>query len=449
MMNFSTAPRANINILRAWCRYITRETQKSVSKQPETTMEGIKQQGRKKEFSAGGSNIRGMQLYEIGPLRLQEHSLKTVKAYVSRGHLQHNARVIRGRCGEQVKLCAMVKANGYGHDAKMVVSALNGGQVDGFAVSSIEEAEQIYPFVQGRGLLVTCPFFAGMDPELVRLAQMRSFHGTLCTVSALEYLNKTVRAGGPRLKLHVKVETGMGRLGCGPDELGLLVNRINATGSLVLAGVYSHFASADDADLSYTYLQLDRFNEVLLRNGLDRQVSVVKHAANTSATWRVTESHYDMVRCGLGLYGYLGYDNTGAAPVGLRPVLRVEAPVVQIKRLAQGQSCGYGRSYIAPRDMVIGVVPVGYADGLFRQLSNRACMRYGDRKLPIIGRISMDLTIVDLTEVRNPSEGMSVVVMDDQADSYAGATGLARLAGTIPYEILTGIGNRVKRVLCD
>jgi alanine racemase len=416
------------------------------------SMDGIKQHGRSGNRSGGSSKTRRVQLYEIGPLRLQEHSYKTVKAYVNRANLQHNARIIRGRCQEKVKLCAVVKANGYGHDARLVVSALNGVSVDVFAVSSIEEAEHIYPFVFGKNVLVTCPLFAGIEPSLVKLAQVRGFHVTICSAEALEYLKSVMDTDGQRLKVHLKVDTGMGRLGCVSEQVPSFIEHIKGSDLFELAGIYTHFATADDADMSFTHLQQQVFEEMLNQNGLDRPRGIIRHAANTSATFRMSRSHFDMVRCGIGLYGYTSFDDPQVfeeAGADLRPVLRVEAPVVHIKRLPAGQACGYGRSFRAPHDMVIGVVPVGYADGLFRQLSNRACMRYQGQDLGVIGRISMDLTVIDLTGVNNPAEGMIVTVVDDRPDSCANAAALGRLAGTIPYEILTGIGNRVKRVLTD
>ncbi|MBN2377963.1 MAG: alanine racemase [Sedimentisphaerales bacterium] len=419
-------------------------------------------------------------IYEIGPLRLRQQSLKTVKAYISRKNLHHNAALIRKICGNQTKICAVVKANAYGHNAKSVVKTLNANisncqishldnlprpdlhseapnhsplpssspvqYADSFAVSSIEEAEQIFPFALGKNILVTAPLFSGIAPELVKLAQIRAFHCTICSLEALKYLKSILDPADGKINIHLKIETGMGRLGCYPDQAQILLNELKSSNYFILKGVYTHFATADEPELDFVSQQLDYFTAFLAQTKLDDRPDLTIHASNTSAALRFPQARMDMVRCGIGLFGYT---NIAENHWDLKPVLRVEAPVIQIKTIPAGQTCGYGRTFRTQRDTCIGIVPVGYADGLFRQLSNRACMRFQNNDLPIIGRISMDLTIIDLTDCPTPHEGMAVTVVDDHLQSPANAENLAKLAGTIPYEILTNIGNRVKRELVD
>ena len=405
-------------------------------------------------------------IYEIGPLRLRQQSLKTVKAYISRKNLRHNAALIRKICGNQTKICAVVKANAYGHNAKSVVKTLNanindceinhlgslpqtGSSVqyaDCFAVSSIEEAEQIFPFAQGKNILITAPLFCGIAPELVKLAQIRAFHCTICSLDALKYLKSILDPAAGKINIHLKIETGMGRLGCYPDQAQNLLAELEPSDYFNLTGVYTHFATADEPELDFAHQQLDHFTAFLAQTKLDHRPNLTIHTSNTSAALRFPQARMDMVRCGIGLFGYT---NIAESNWDLKPVLRVEAPVIQIKTIPVGQTCGYGRTFRTQRDTRIGIVPVGYADGLFRQLSNRATMRFQNTNLPIIGRISMDLTIIDLTDCPVSHEGMSVTVVDDDPQSPANAENLAKLAGTIPYEILINIGNRVKRELVD
>jgi alanine racemase len=385
-------------------------------------------------------------LYEVGPLRLQRRSLKTVRAYVSRANLRHNVGELKKYCGKNVMLWPVVKADGYGHQSRIVVSCLN-DQVEGFVVSTVEEAEQIYPFIGGKVILITCPLFTGMDQQLIRLAQVRGFHCTICSLEALRYAGRFLRAAEPQLNVHLKIDTGMGRIGCRGEDEQLLLQAVAQNNKLHLRGVYTHFATADDDDLTYAYEQLKVFQEFLVRSGLDRQESIIKHACNTSAAIRIPDAHYDMVRCGIGLYGYRNCGAELSKPLDLRGVLRIEAPLVQVKAIRAGQSCGYGRSFIAQRDMVIGIIPMGYADGLFRNLSNRAVMRLGQYDLPVIGRICMDFTIIDLSKLADPAEGMMVTVIDDDKTSSCNIASLAKLAGTVPYEMFTAIGNRIKREL--
>lgn len=386
-------------------------------------------------------------LYQTGPLRLHKTSLKTVKAYISRANLRHNALMLKELC-QGSRLCAVVKANGYGHDAKTVVSCLS-DIADVFAVSSVEEAEQIFPFTHYKPILVACPLFSGVDRELVKLAQIRGFHCTVCSFEGLDYVSGYLDKSLPNMKLHLKVDTGMGRLGCRSEEADLLLQKIRQDDNMTLAGVYTHFATADEDSLAYTWEQWRVYAAFLETYGLRDDKTVLKHACNTSGTLRVPEAHLDMVRCGIGLYGYNNCSEGVVGEVDLRPVLKLEAPVVEVKRVCVGQTLGYGRTFAAPKDMTIGIVPLGYADGLFRCLSNLAAMRHGEHIVPIVGRISMDLTIIDLSAVPNPYEGMRVTVIDDRAGSYCNAVSLARAANTAVYEILTAIGMRIKRELVE
>jgi alanine racemase len=342
----------------------------------------------------------------------------------------------------------MVKANAYGHDARLVVQALADTQVDRFAVCSIEEAEQIASLLPDNKILITSPVYAGMDPELVRLAQVRRYQCTICSESGLSYVMEHLDDKLEALRVHVKLDTGMGRLGCDETTACNIINGVLDGGKMELAGIFTHLATADEPDITFAEQQIASFDSFLDQTGLKSRENIVKHAANSAATFRIARSHFDMVRCGISIYGYDNCDMMDK-PIDLRPAMRLEAPVVQVKKLAQGQSCGYGRTFYAPRDMLIGLVPVGYAEGLFRNLSNCGSMSYKSYNLPIIGRISMDMTIIDLSEVPEATEGMQVVVLDDRPGSVNNAASLAKQAGTISYEILTSIGGRARHEIID
>jgi len=423
-------------------------------------METEKQRGTSYPRTPIRSRANGTCLYRIGPLRLGDRSLMIVKAYISRSNLRHNASLIKKIIGPSVALCAVVKANGYGHNARDIVATLNVPQetdeenvrpdyASSFAVFNIEEAEQIHPLVSMKTILVISPLFAGLDRELIELAQARRFHCTVASGAAIEYLEKTLNPKADKLNVHLKIDTGMGRVGCRPEEATALLDTIRKSCRLQLTGIYTHFATADEADPTFTEHQLSTFEKFLARNGLKERDDIIKHAANTSAALKYPAARFDMVRCGIGLYGYTNIEGEAHPQCDFKPVLRVEAPVIQVKTIAAGQSCGYGRTFFAQRDTTVGIVPVGYADGLFRQFSNRACMRCGNIDLPILGRVSMDMTIVDLSNLPDPHEGMTVTVLDDKPDSPCNAQALAECAGTIPYEILTAFGNRIERVLSE
>ncbi len=409
-------------------------------------MDSKKTQGLLSKPAAKPINSPLESLYGIGPLRLRDSSLKTVQAYINRVNLKHNVEILKKKCAAGVKFCAVVKADAYGHNARLLVPVLAGGYADYFAVSNIEEAERIYPFAKGKPILVFAPLYEGIAPDLLQLAQARGFHCTICSPAGLRYVNDYMETTSRSLPVQMKVDTGMGRVGCLAEEFEDLYHAIREKKWFQITGVYSHFANADDQDLSKARQQTAVFSELVTRLGLS-QFPILKHISSTAATMQLPEAHYDMIRCGIGMYGY----TTGAygQSCGLKPVMKVEAPLIQIKKLAAGQSCGYGGTYIAPNDMLIGLIPFGYADGLFRSLSNRISLKIGSYEAPVVGRISMDLTMIDLSNVPHPAEGMMVTVIDDQPGSCCDIYHMAEQIGTIPYEILISIGSRVKRVIVN
>jgi alanine racemase len=255
-----------------------------------------------------------------------------------------------------------------------------------------------------------------------------------------------MESSGQPLHVQIKVDTGMGRVGCLAEEFGMLFAKTWENKRFQVTGVYTHFASADDNDLAKAKQQYNHFSDLLFRAGI-QDLPIRKHMSNTAAVMRLPEAQFDMIRCGIGMYGYT--TGTFCQTHDFKPIMKVEAPLIQIKKLSAGQSCGYGGTYVAPKDMLIGLIPFGYADGLFRSLSNQISLKVGDHETPVVGRISMDLTMIDLSNVPNPTEGMMVTVIDDQPGSCCDIYHMAQQIGTIPYEILISIGSRVKRVIVN
>ncbi len=395
---------------------------------------------------------RMTRVYDYGPLRMRGHSLKTVKARINADNLRHNAFRLKLLLGTSTRLCAVVKANAYGHDARLTVSNLGEEIADCFMVSTIEEAEQIHHLTAGRKVLVTCPLYAGIDRELIRLAMARQFHCSICSSDALDYVSDVLREkydseNPARMRLHLKVDTGMSRLGCSVKESAFLAESVSESRYVKLAGIYSHMATADD-DVDFAHEQLRVYRNVLAgTNEWTGYRSVIKHFSNTSGAIALPEARFDMVRCGIGLYGYTNLPAELESELDLKPALKIVAPLVHIKYLPAGRQIGYGCSYTTTRDTLIGVIPVGYADGFFRAYSNKAVLRCNGHDAPVIGKVSMDLTILDLTNVPNVTEGMEVTVIDDDKSSPCSAANLAKVADTVAYEVFIAIGNRVKREL--
>jgi alanine racemase len=244
------------------------------------------------------------------------------------------------------------------------------------------------------------------------------------------------------------VDTGMNRAGVSPEDLDGLLEKIRSRASLRLAGLYTHFANSEDGEHPFNVEQLANFldkTDAIYDNGNAR---IARHAANSGAIFFTTPSHLDMVRPGLSLYGI---DPQGKPSIDrpLKPVLKWTAPLIGIRDVPRGQTIGYGQTWKAEKDTRVGLVPIGYADGYLRVFGNRGQMLLHGCPAPVIGRVSMDLTTIDLSQVPMANVGDEVVVLDSDPLSSVSVYRLAEWAGTIPYEIVSRIGARVKRLAVD
>ncbi len=251
---------------------------------------------------------------------------------------------------------------------------------------------------------------------------------------------------GTTARVHVKINTGMGRSGIAPDEAPGLIGAIRRAAAIELTGLYTHFATADEADKSATRQQLARLLEVA---DICDATSLTLHAANSAALIDLPETHLAMARPGIACYGIAPSDDIHRR-LPLRPVLRLQARLMQTRLVPAGSQCGYGLTHTFDRDSRVGLVPVGYGDGYLRSLSNRgAVMRVGGVRVGVCGRISMDQVILDLTDAPHVQPGDVVEIISDQPDDPHSMENLARLAGTIPYELTCRLGQRVRRVLVE
>jgi alanine racemase len=378
-------------------------------------------------------------------------------ATISRSALMHNAAVIRRGVGRGVKICAVVKANAYGHDADIVVDALANystndfgvPSVDAFAVADLEEAMSL-PVVP-QPVLILRPVenaFVGRQRTKIETAIRNNWWLTVASPTAADDISRIAVACGRRAHLHIMIDTGMNRAGVSAGELDPLLERIASRSSLRLAGLYTHFANSEDGDSPLTIEQLAMFldkTDVLADDGNAR---ILRHAASTGAIFLTPPSHLDMVRPGLSLYGI---DPLGKPSIDrpLRPVMHWTAPLIGIRDVPRGGTVGYGQTWKAEKQTRVGLVPIGYADGYSRAFSNRGVMLIHGCPAPVIGRVSMDLTTIDLSQVPMASIGDDITVMDSDPISAASVYKLAKWAGTIPYEIFCGIGKRVRRVAID
>ncbi len=335
------------------------------------------------------------------------------------------------------QLCAVVKADGYGHGANAVAGAALAGGASWLAVATAEEALALRDAGISAPLIVLGPLEA---EDLVTALRARA--DVVAWGSAFVRALATLRPVHARV--HVKLDTGMGRLGTRDvDEALAVADQVAAADGLELVGAMTHMATADDTADGFFDEQLARFDAFVQRLRA-RHPAVLAHAANSAATLRSAGSHYDMVRCGIAIYGL---DPFHADPVRqqLEPALELSSYVAEVKRCDVGQSVGYGRRFRAARATSIALLPLGYADGVRRALENNAEVLIAGRRHPLVGAVSMDSVTVDVGEPTTVTGGERALLIGAQGEARILAEEVARWAGTINYEIACGIGSRVVR----
>jgi len=270
---------------------------------------------------------------------------------------------------------------------------------------------------------------------------------TLTMVSPIEIslISLIAQRLGVDAEVHIKIDTGMGRSGILADDALDLIQRVEKTAGVKLTGIYTHFADAGAADKTFTFFQLQTFKKILKNCNTS---GLILHAANSAATIDIPNTYLNMVRPGLSIYGYQPSD-TMQRHLPLQPALRLIGRLTQTKQIKAGNSCGYGLTHKFSQDARIGIVPIGYGDGYFRCLSNRAVVGIGGKYAPIRGAISMDQIIVELTEIPEVEAGDTVEIISPDPTAPNSVENLARLSNTIPYEITCRLGRRITRELVD
>jgi alanine racemase len=368
-------------------------------------------------------------------------AIRPTEARVDLGVLGENYRRLREAIGPRVGIIAVVKADAYGHGAVRVARMLEGLGVRGFGVATVEEGVELQEAGVRSPILIMGAAF-GRDHEEVLARKLVPMVGD---PEDVERFARAARALSLlRAAIHVKVDTGMTRLGVTTDLFGELLRQAARHPSVRVDGLATHFACADEAEAAPTEQQLERFIGCLEQAralGADPQVI---HAANSAATLRFPRSRFDLVRPGLCLYGARGSEHV--PDPGLRPVMSLHTRVNALRRVPAGTAVSYGATFVTQRPSVIATLPVGYADGYPRGLSNRGQVLVKGKRAPVVGRVCMDLTMVDVTEVEGVGVGDAVTLLGGEGAAAIGPDELARWAGTISYEILCGFSRRVPRV---
>jgi alanine racemase len=376
--------------------------------------------------------------FALFALEGEEMPSRAVWAEVDLKAIEHNIKVIKEKIHGNARFCAVVKANAYGHGAIPVAKAAAAAGADYFAVAILKEAIELRDAGFKTPILIL-----GLTPlEQAKEIVDYDITATVFSIEAAEALSKEAVRQHKNVKVHLAVDTGMGRIGVRPEEAGEMAKQITSLENVELEGMFSHFALADSSDKTFAYEQLARFKVAIASvkaSGID---IAIKHLANSAATLEMPETHFDMVRSGVILYGLWPSDEV-SRETDLRPAMTLKARIAYVKSMQPEETVGYGRTFTVKRQSRIATLPIGYADGYTRLFAGKAQVEIHGKRADVVGRICMDQCMVDVTDIKETTFDDEVVLFGSQTLTTDEA---ASWIGTINYEIVCMVGARVPRV---
>lgn len=355
--------------------------------------------------------------------------------------LRKNIRSLKKCTAGNTEFMGVIKADAYGHGVLKVAEVLRDENVKRFAVVIIEEGIQLREEGFTEPVLI---LGHTLEEDYTKLVQY-DLIPIIYQYSQAVKLSDFARKYNKKVKIHIKIDTGMGRLGFMPGEKAINdIKKINNLKGLEIEGISTHLSTADQINGEYSQEQFEKFSKII--NDLENEgISIpIKHVANSAATINFPKMHLDMIRPGTSIYGlYPSRDMAKNPTVNLYPVMSIKAKLVHIKHVPPGTAVSYGRTFITKRDSVLGVVPMGYVDGIFRLLANKGEVLVKGNRCPIVGNICMDQFIVDLTDVEDVKVGDEVVFLGKQGEERITADEIGSLVGTISIEVVTRLGKRM------
>jgi len=362
---------------------------------------------------------------------------RATRAIINLGAVSHNVAEIRKKIGNERGLMAMVKADGYGHGAVEVSQAAIGSGADSLGVAILGEGQQL------REAGIEVPILVvGLSPpeEAYKVVKFR-LSQAVATVELLEALDSEAGKASTKVNVHVKVDTGMGRVGLNPDDAVSFVRKVKDFRNLNLEGIFSHFPSSDERDKTFSMGQLRLFNQVISNLQLAGIEVPQKHMANSAAVLDLPQSYYDMVRPGIMLYGFYPSSEVSRS-IKLRSAMTLKTRVAQVKVVLPGTPISYGRTFITNKKTTVATLPVGYGDGYNRLLSNRGEVLIKGHRAPVIGTVCMDMCMVDASSVKDIQPGDEVILFGEDLPAEEIATKI----GTIVHEVICSVNKRVPRL---
>ncbi len=356
--------------------------------------------------------------------------------------IRFNLRNIQKKLGKNVELMAVVKCNAYGHGAIEVSrQALNLG-VKALGVSSLYEGIELRDVFRDVPIIVLSSGMSGQSEEFIEY----NLSSVVCSWEMTNALADAARKRGIKAKVHIKVDTGMGRIGVWHERADEFIRQVYKLPDIEIEGICSHFATSDEQNLDFARQQFDWFNRCLEKIK-DLPISF-KHISNTGAIFNLPEAHLNMVRPGLSIYGVSPSEYVKGTEK-LKPALSLKTKIAFLKTIPKGRTLSYARTYKTEKEMKVATLPVGYGDGYPLSLSNKGYVLIRGKKARILGAVTMDQIMVDVTDIKDVKPEDVAVLIGKQGSEEITAAEVARMAGTIPYEIFTSINKRVQRVYLD
>ena len=355
-----------------------------------------------------------------------------------------NYREIRKITDSSAKIMAVVKADAYGHGYLEVAKTLENEGVDAFAVALIEEGLQMRKSGFKQPILV----LGAVPEELYAAAIQNNISLTVFSEDVAQKLSRLASALGINVKIHIKLDTGMSRIGYvigdgHDDEVIDEIMRIAALDGITVEGIFSHFSTSDEKNREYTLMQFERFTDICSRLEKRGLKNFIRHIANSAAIMMYPEMHLDMVRPGIILYGLYPSDEVDRAKLRLIPAMTLKAKITHIKTLEKGRGVSYGKEYITDGSVRVATIPIGYADGYVRAIAKEGRVLAAGQKVKILGRICMDQCMIDVTNVNNINVGDEVILFSDSGIS---ADDVASWMGSINYEVVCLVSKRIPRI---
>lgn len=373
-----------------------------------------------------------------------EHYQRTC-ATVDLDAILENMRNMKKNIAEGTKLIGVIKTDGYGHGSVPIAKCLE--QEDfmyGFATATVEEAH----ILRNAGITKPILILGYTFPYCYEMLVREEIRPAVFRYDTIPELAEAARKLGRKVKVHIKVDTGMGRIGISPDEEGLaFIKELMKQEEIIIEGIFTHFARADEKDKTAACEQLRKFQNFIqmIENQLGLKIPV-KHCANSASILELPQACMDVMRAGITMYGLYPSEEVGRERVPLKPALSWYSQIVYCKVLHKGQSVSYGGLFTAPRDMRIATVPVGYGDGYPRSLSGKGYVLIRGMRAPILGRVCMDQFMVDISNIPQAREGDRVTLLGRDGEEHISAELLGAISGRFNYELVCDIGKRVPRI---